>query len=70
MKGRRKILYDLLVKNEAWKWLSFIFFVKLRKDWNFPLFLLQSFMYRNECKKLDIYFIYDWRTLICVIFLK
>ena len=42
----RKIYYKaFLLKAKPWEWLSFIFFVKFTKDWNFSLFLLLSLLY-------------------------
>ena len=42
----RKIYYKaFLLKAKPWQWLSFIFFVKFTKDWNFSLFLHLSLLY-------------------------
>ena len=61
MKVRKIYCRTFLEKVNPEKPISFIFFVKFTEDWNFPLFLslLWSFMCRNECQKLDIYFIFD-----------
>ena len=60
----KKYVIGPFIKSEAQKIIIIIFFVKFTKDGNFPLLLslLQSFMYFNKCKNLDIYFTFDHRV--------